>query len=253
MLSSGPLFRPRAAVFTRLLAPPRALRCLPFPRVIASPSLLPWYPRDVVGVTLVACWSSPQPPAKSWWEPGAATGGRGVGEGGFPGGGSGGGGLWPSWGAFLASISRRWLRVARARPAARTRPRPPPFSGVSVSGSDTRSQGRGGFLHPPCVSNPSFSVFISLYLSYFPSLFFLFIPISLIFRSFPFANRCLSLARVATFGVELRGVHPVPCGLYGRLRVSSYSSSSCSPVFIITDYSCSRPARVKSGAYHDAR
>jgi len=51
----------------------------------------------------------------------------------------GGGGSCRSWGALLASISRRWLRVARARPAARTRPRPPSFSGVSVSGSDTRS------------------------------------------------------------------------------------------------------------------
>lgn len=37
----------------------------PSPRVFAPPSLLPWYSRDVVGVTLVACWSSPQPPANS--------------------------------------------------------------------------------------------------------------------------------------------------------------------------------------------
>lgn len=157
----------------RLLAPPRAPRYLAHPRVFASPSLLPWYSRDVVGVTLVACWSSPQPPAKSWWEPEAATGGRGVGEGGFSGGGSGGGGLWPSWGALLASISRRWLRVARARPAARTRPRPPPFSGVSVSGSDTRSQGRGGFLHPPCIQSLSFFLYLSVPFLLYPFTSFL--------------------------------------------------------------------------------
>lgn len=135
-----------------------------------------------------------------------------------------------AWGALLASISRRWLRVTRARPAARTRPRPPPFSGVSVSGSDTRSQGRGSFLHPPCVQSLSFSLYLTL-----PFLFsvtsFSPLPVSLVFRSFPFANRCLSLARVATFG---RTWWRTPCvraactGGYAY-RVSS-SSSSCSPV-----------------------
>lgn len=122
-----------------------------------------------------------------------------------------------AWGALLASISRRWLRVARDRPAARTRPRPPPFSGVSVSGSDTRSQGRGGFLHPPCVQSLSFSLYLTL-----PFLFsvtsFSPLPVSLVFRSFPFANRCLSLARVATFGRTWWRT-PCACGLYGRLRV----------------------------------
>lgn len=185
MLSSGPLLRPPGRRFHPPSRAPSSPAVPLSPRVFASPSLLPWYSRDVVGVTLVACWSSPQPPAKSWWEPEAATGGRGVGEGGFSRGGSGGGGLWPSWGALLASISRRWLRVARARPAARTRPRPPPFSGVSVSGSDTRSQGRGGFLHSPCVQSLSFSLYLPLpfllsVTSFFPFLFLWFSVVSLL-------------------------------------------------------------------------
>lgn len=81
----------------------------------AVPPLAPSHPRvyspgarDVVGVTLVACWSSPQPPTKSWWEPEAATGGRDSGEGDCSGDGGGGGGLCPiSWGTLLALISRR--------------------------------------------------------------------------------------------------------------------------------------------------
>ena len=66
----------------------------------------------------------------------------------------------------------------------------------------------------PRVSNPSLSLFLSLCLI-FHHLFFS-IPVSLVF---PFANRCLSLARVATFGRSLRGVL-CACGLYGRLHAS---------------------------------
>lgn len=104
----------------------------------------------------------------------------------------------------------------------------------------------------PRVSNPS----LSLSLSHFPILIFrhpfFSIPISLVFHSFLFANRCLSLARVATFG-RTSWRTSCACDLYGSLRVSSSSSSpSCSPVFVITDYSRSHPARVKPGT-HDAR
>lgn len=66
---------------------------------------------------------------------------------------------------------------------------------------------------------------IPLFLSLHLTLPFLFsvtsfspLPVSLVFRSFPFANRCLSLARVATFGRTWWRT-PCACGLYGRLRV----------------------------------
>lgn len=66
----------------------------------------------------------------------------------------------------------------------------------------------------PRVSNPS----LSLSLSHFTFLIFhhLFfsIPVSLVSRSFPFANRCcLSLARVATFG-RTSWRTPCACDLY---------------------------------------
>lgn len=84
----------------------------------------------------------------------------------------------------------------------------------------------------PRVSNPS----LSLSLSHFPILIFrhLFfsIPISLVFRSFLFANRCLSLARVATFGRTSWRIYPVRVAC---TRISTSSSSSCSPVFVLTD------------------
>lgn len=50
MLFSGPLLRPRAAVLTRLLAPPRAPRCLPLP---ASSHPQVYYPG-----TLATWWGS---------------------------------------------------------------------------------------------------------------------------------------------------------------------------------------------------
>lgn len=104
----------------------------------------------------------------------------------------------------------------------------------------------------PRVSSPSLSLFLSHFpILIFRHLFFSIPPVSLVFHSFLFANRCLSLARVATFG-RTSWRTPCACGLYGRLRVLSSSSSSCSSVFIITDYSRSHPACVKPGA-HDAR
>lgn len=177
----------------------------------------------VVGATLVACWSSPQPPAKSWWEPEAATGGRDRGE----------GGCWERWRwrrrvvPIIGSTPRVYIAaVAASRESstgARTRPRPPPFSGVSVSGSDIRSQGRGGF--SSYLVCPSFSLFLSvclfIHLTFLP-------PFSLnpdLVDLLPLASRCPNLARVA----ELRAVHR-PCvrGLYEVLRVSSSSLWSCS-------------------------
>lgn len=80
----------------------------------------------------------------------------------------------------------------------------------------------------PRVSIPS----LSLSLSHFPILifrhFFFSIPVSRVFRSFLFANRCLSLARVATFGQTSWRI-PCACGLYGsphrrRRRAHRYSS-----------------------------
>lgn len=100
----------------------------------------------------------------------------------------------------------------------------------------------------PRVSNPSLSLSSSLFLI-FHHLFFS-IPVSLVF---PFANRCLSLARVATFGRTSRRIL-CACGLYRRLRVFS---SSCSPrrdrrYSSLRITTCSHPARVEPDA-HDAR
>lgn len=246
MLSSGSLLRSRTAVLTRLLAPPRALRYLPLP---ASSHPQVYYPG-----TLAMWWGS------RWLRAGPVRS--------LPRNRSGNW-RWPREVGALERVDSPEVEVAEEGYGHRGERSSRLYRG---GGCESRELDRQlvhdpdrllfqGFRFPvrtpvrrdeavfsiPRVSNPSLSLFLSLCLI-FHHLFFS-IPVSLVF---PFANRCLSLARVATFGRTSRRTL-CACGLYGRLHVSSSScSSSQSPVFIITDYSCSHLVRVEPGA-HDAR
>lgn len=75
--------------------------------------------------------------------------------------GGGGGGLCRSWGALLASISRRWLRVARARPALVHDPDRLLFQGFRFPVRTPVRRDEAVFLHTSCV-HPSLFLFLSL-------------------------------------------------------------------------------------------
>lgn len=231
MLSSGPLFRPRAAVLTRLLAPPRAPRSHPRP---ASSHPQVYYPGT---------------PAR-WW-----------------------GSRWLRAGPVRSLPRNRGGKRRRPREVEGPERVVSPEVEVAEEGYGQRRERssrlyRGGGCesreldrqlvhdpdrllfqgfrfpvrgHPfartrrfspyPAVSDPSLHLtFTSLI---FRRPFFTVPPLFLLdFRSYPFANRCLSLSE-SPRSAELTWRTPCACGLCGWLRVSA-SSSSCSPVFIVS-------------------